>query len=70
MPAPPLPGLSPEPPGFGREQLRDVVAEAFSDLRRIGVVVSNAGFGVFGAAEDLTDAQVAGHRGLLRAPGR
>src|ERR1700745_3912046 len=39
-------------------QLRRVVREAFSDLGRIDVVVSNAGSGVFGAAEDLTDAQV------------
>ena len=39
-------------------QLRRVVAEAFTDLGRVDVVVSNAGFGVFGAAEDLTDEQV------------
>jgi NAD(P)-dependent dehydrogenase (short-subunit alcohol dehydrogenase family) len=39
-------------------QLRRVVAEAFTDLGRIDVVVSNAGLGVFGAAEDLTDEQV------------
>ena len=39
-------------------QLRRVVREAFADLARIDVVVSNAGYGVFGAAEDLTDAQV------------
>lgn len=39
-------------------QLRRVVAEAFTDLDRVDVVVSNAGFGVFGAAEDLTDEQV------------
>jgi len=39
-------------------RMRRVVREAFSDLGRIDVVVSNAGFGVFGAAEDLTDAQV------------
>jgi NAD(P)-dependent dehydrogenase (short-subunit alcohol dehydrogenase family) len=39
-------------------QLRRVVREAFTDLARIDVVVSNAGYGVFGAAEDLTDAQV------------
>src|SRR5437879_3604612 len=39
-------------------QMRRVVAEAFADLQRIDVVVSNAGFGVFGAAEDLTDEQV------------
>jgi NAD(P)-dependent dehydrogenase (short-subunit alcohol dehydrogenase family) len=39
-------------------QMRDVVREAFADLGRIDVVVSNAGFGVFGTAEDLTDGQV------------
>ena len=39
-------------------QLRQVVAAAFADLGRVDVVVSNAGFGVFGAAEDLTDQQV------------
>jgi NAD(P)-dependent dehydrogenase (short-subunit alcohol dehydrogenase family) len=38
--------------------MRHVVAEAFADLGRVDVVVSNAGFGVFGAAEDLTDGQV------------
>lgn len=39
-------------------QMRRVVAEAFADLGRVDVVISNAGFGVFGAAEDLTDEQV------------
>jgi NAD(P)-dependent dehydrogenase (short-subunit alcohol dehydrogenase family) len=39
-------------------QMRRVVAEAFTDLQRIDIVVSNAGSGVFGAAEDLTDDQV------------
>ena len=39
-------------------QLRRVVRQAFADLGRIDVVVSNAGYGVFGAAEDLSDAQV------------
>ena len=39
-------------------QLRRVVQQAFADLGRVDVVVSNAGYGVFGAAEDLTDAQV------------
>lgn len=38
-------------------QMRRVVAEAFAELQRVDVVVSNAGFGVFGAAEDLTDEQ-------------
>jgi NAD(P)-dependent dehydrogenase (short-subunit alcohol dehydrogenase family) len=35
-----------------------VVKEAFTDHERIDVVVSNAGFGVFGVAEDLTNDQV------------
>src|ERR1700760_4992415 len=39
-------------------QMRRVVQQAFASLGRVGVVVSNAGYGVFGAAEDLTDAQV------------
>ena len=39
-------------------QMRRVVAEAFTDLGRVDVVVSNAGSGVFGAAEDLTDEQI------------
>ncbi|MDL4774469.1 SDR family oxidoreductase [Actinomadura xylanilytica] len=39
-------------------RLRAVVDAAFADLGRIDVVVSNAGSGVFGAAEELTDADV------------
>jgi NAD(P)-dependent dehydrogenase (short-subunit alcohol dehydrogenase family) len=38
--------------------VRAVVAAAFDTLGRIDVVVSNAGYGVFAAAEDLTDHQV------------
>ncbi|MDG4663746.1 SDR family oxidoreductase [Mycobacterium sp. 236(2023)] len=38
--------------------VRTVVAEAFQDLGTIDVVVSNAGYGVFAAAEDLTDEQI------------
>nr|WP_232375054.1 SDR family NAD(P)-dependent oxidoreductase [Mycolicibacterium mengxianglii] len=38
--------------------LRRVVADAFDALGRIDVVVSNAGYGVFGAAEDLSDHHV------------
>ena len=37
-----------------------VVERSFAELGRIDVVVSNAGYGLFGAAEELTDAQV-GH---------
>ena len=39
-------------------QLREVVDAAFAELGRVDVVVSNAGYGVFGAAEELTDAQI------------
>jgi NAD(P)-dependent dehydrogenase (short-subunit alcohol dehydrogenase family) len=39
-------------------QMGRVVQEAFTAHERIDVVVSNAGFGVFGAAEDLTNEQV------------
>jgi NAD(P)-dependent dehydrogenase (short-subunit alcohol dehydrogenase family) len=35
-----------------------VVEEAFTGHERIDVVMSNAGFGVFGAAEDVTNDQV------------
>ena len=38
--------------------VRNVVDRAFADLDRIDVVVSNAGYGLFGAAEELSDAQV------------
>jgi NAD(P)-dependent dehydrogenase (short-subunit alcohol dehydrogenase family) len=40
--------------------LRTVVDAAFAALGRIDVVVSNAGYGVFGAAEELTDTDVEG----------
>ncbi|WNV75183.1 SDR family NAD(P)-dependent oxidoreductase [Geodermatophilus sp. DSM 44513] len=36
-------------------QLRAVVDAAFAELGRVDVVVSNVGYGVFGAAEELTD---------------
>jgi NAD(P)-dependent dehydrogenase (short-subunit alcohol dehydrogenase family) len=39
-------------------QLREVVDAAFTELGRIDVVVSNAGYGVFGAAEALSDTQI------------
>jgi NAD(P)-dependent dehydrogenase (short-subunit alcohol dehydrogenase family) len=40
------------------DQIEEVVGKAFADHGRIDVVVSNAGSGVFGAAEDLSDQQV------------
>ncbi|HEY4098916.1 MAG TPA: SDR family oxidoreductase [Baekduia sp.] len=39
-------------------RLRAVVDEAFADLGRIDVVVSNAGYGLIGAAEELSDEQL------------
>ncbi|HMD94450.1 MAG TPA: SDR family NAD(P)-dependent oxidoreductase [Trebonia sp.] len=39
-------------------QVRDVVDAAFADLGRIDVVVSNAGYGLLGAAGELTDEQI------------
>lgn len=41
------------------EAIRATVAQAFAALSRIDVVVSNAGYGLFGAAEELSDAQIA-----------
>lgn len=38
--------------------VRAVVDAAFAELGRIDVIVSNAGYGLFGAAEELSDAQV------------
>jgi NAD(P)-dependent dehydrogenase (short-subunit alcohol dehydrogenase family) len=38
--------------------LRAVVERAFAELGRIDVIVSNAGYGTFGAAEELTDAAI------------
>ncbi|MDR3709294.1 MAG: SDR family oxidoreductase [Capsulimonadaceae bacterium] len=38
--------------------IRAVVERCFADLGRIDVIVSNAGYGLFGAAEELTDKQV------------
>lgn len=35
-----------------------VVTQAFADLGRIDVVVSNAGYGLFGAAEEVSDEQL------------
>lgn len=38
--------------------MRQVVGEAFDEVGHIDVAVSNAGYGVFGVAEDLTDQQI------------
>ena len=38
--------------------IRDVVERSFAQLGRIDVIISNAGYGLFGAAEELTDKQV------------
>ncbi|XVV08573.1 SDR family oxidoreductase [Actinoplanes sp. CA-131856] len=40
--------------------VRATVDRAFAELGRIDVVVNNAGYGLFGAAEELTDEQVIG----------
>ena len=39
--------------------VRSVVNKAFAELGTIDVIVSNAGYGLFGAAEELSDEQVA-----------
>ena len=38
--------------------IRRVIDRAFSELGRIDVVVSNAGYALFGAAEEVSDAQI------------
>src|SRR5690242_14930680 len=39
-------------------EVKAVVDRAFAELGRIDVIVSNAGYGLFGAAEELTDGQI------------
>ncbi|USI74711.1 SDR family oxidoreductase [Sphingomonas morindae] len=41
------------------EALRHAIDAAFAALGRIDLVVSNAGYGLFGAAEEVSDAQIA-----------
>ncbi len=38
--------------------IHEVVERSFSELGRIDVIISNAGYGLFGAAEELSDEQV------------
>jgi NAD(P)-dependent dehydrogenase (short-subunit alcohol dehydrogenase family) len=38
--------------------IREVVERSFARLGRVDVIISNAGYGLFGAAEELTDKQV------------
>jgi NAD(P)-dependent dehydrogenase (short-subunit alcohol dehydrogenase family) len=40
-------------------EIRKVVDKAFAELGHVDVIVSNAGYGLFGAAEELSDEQVA-----------
>ena len=40
------------------QAIRRVVGEAFHELGRVDVIVSNAGYGLFGAAEELSDEQI------------
>ena len=49
--------------------MRRVVDEAFAERGRIDVIISNAGYGLLGAAEELGDDQI-DRQGTLSAPHR
>lgn len=40
------------------EQIKAVVADAFKSMGKINVAVSNAGYGLFGAGEEVSDIQI------------
>jgi NAD(P)-dependent dehydrogenase (short-subunit alcohol dehydrogenase family) len=40
-------------------EIRQIVNKAFANLGKIDVIVNNAGYGLFGAAEELSDEQIA-----------
>ena len=40
------------------EAVRQIVDRAFNDLSRVDVIVNNAGYGLFGAAEEVSDDQI------------
>ncbi len=40
------------------QAIRTALADAFSRMRRIDIVVSNAGYGLFGAGEEVSDEQI------------